>query len=94
MEKARITYTYSNGQFSHFTFRKVDGDCNFDKSRTVSVGVFCKTCPFYYGIEYYEGKHYVICTNDFYKKDDEGTSDIRHIFIKKFKNEALCAFYE
>ena len=68
MEKARITYTYSNGQFSHFTFRK--------------------------GIEYYEGKHYVICTNDFHKKDDEGTSDIRHRFIKKFKNEALCAFYE
>lgn len=88
-----ITYTYSNGQISHFTLKKVEGSCKRDPSHTVLIGVFCKHCPFYEGMEWSKdyGGEYVVCSSPFHEKDDEGARDIRYEMYEKIKNNALCA---
>lgn len=88
-----ITYTYSNGQISHFTLKKVEGSCKRDPSHTVLIGVFCKHCPFYEGMEWSKdnGGEYVVCSSPFHEKDDEGARDIRYEMYEKIEHNALCA---
>lgn len=92
---AKITYTYDNGQISHFTLKRADTVCQKDKSRSVLIGVFCKTCPFYYGMKRdEEGRTFVVCTSNFHKQDDEGTRELRYKLWDEIKENALRAFYD
>ena len=45
-----LTYNYSTGQITRdFVFKKIEGDCHKDPTKTTLIGVFCKTCPAYRG---------------------------------------------
>ncbi len=83
-----LTYTYENGQISHFALKKVDGSCDIDPDRTTLVGVFCKQCPHYLGIHVWK---FVICEH--HKKDDPDpeASDARHKIYERIRHNALCA---
>lgn len=92
---AAITYTYDNGQISHFVLKKVDSDCFRDNSHTVSIGIFCKMCPFYYGMKRDEEGHtFVVCTSNFHKQDDEGARELRYKLWNEIEENALRIFYD
>ena len=90
-----ITYSYENGQISHFALKKADHDCGL-MGRTIPVGVFCKSCPHFEGLkaktdwDTLTTRHYVICSHKD-NKDDDGMGDIRHEMYKGIENRALCA---
>lgn len=92
MKRKGITYTYDTGQISHFTLRRVEGDCKINPERTTLVGVFCQTCEFYNGIRTSdEGKKFVVCTNPENKDDDADSRWLRHKICEEIHINALRA---
>ena len=83
-----LTYTYDNGRISQYALKRVDTSCHRNENRTVLIGVFCKQCPFYAGIQ----DDYVICEH--YKEDDPGASKTRSKINDRLKYLALCSYYD
>ena len=83
-----LTYTYENGQISHFALKKVDGDCDINPDRTTLVGVFCKQCSHYLGMH---GWKFVICEHHEKDDPDPEASDARHKICERIRHNALCA---
>lgn len=84
-----LTYTYDTGQVSHFALKRVEGDCHVDKDRTTLIGVFCRHCKYYAGIE---DNLYVIC--EYHKEDDPGASYYRNKIVDNLIDNALKAYYD
>lgn len=80
-----LTYTYSNGAISHYALKRVWGNCHVDESKTTLIGVMCKHCKHYLGIN---GK-YVLC--EYHKQDDdpEITGAIRAEIYESIRDEAI-----
>ncbi len=84
-----LTYNYSTGQITRdFVFKKIEGDCHKDPTKTTLIGVFCKTCPAYRG----EYKNFILCAH--HKKDDEGCSKARQELYAEAREEAIRHFYD
>lgn len=84
-----MTYNYSTGQIDRdFVFKKIEGSCDKDQSRTALIGVFCRTCPAYKG----EKNGFVLCTH--HKEDDKGSEELRRWMYDKFREEAISHFYD
>ena len=95
-----MTYNYDTGKITRdFIFKKIDNLCRVDENKSTLIGVMCKTCPFYKGerMESFD-KGFVLCGNikgdDPFAEDDPGCSKIRSEMYERFRNDAICHYYD
>lgn len=95
-----MTFNYTTCKITRdFIFKKIDNLCDVDPQRSTLIGVMCQGCPFYKGkeMESYD-KGFVLCGNmkgdDPFQEDDPGCSDIRSKMYERFRNDAICHYYD
>ena len=91
---AEIIYTYSTGTISHYAVKKVDDDCRLlDKDKTISCGVFCKSCKHFHSICRFGVCNYVLCTHP-QAVDSSDVEGIREEINSGLRQEAIAHYYD
>ena len=87
---ADIIYTYATGQISHYAVKRVDDDCRLlDKDKTISCGVFCKSCKYFHSIY----RRYVLCTHP-QAVDSNDVEAVREEINSGLRQEAIAHYYD